>query len=353
MREEKASYGFTKFSNVFLDDYVHAIDNVCELKVIITVFRKTVGFQKGADTISLTQFQEFTGMTRHSVIDGLKMALERGVVIRERIGQSWSYRLQLVQTLHQLEQEASAIPALEVVQTLHQLSPKVVQTLHTQKKGLNKTIKKGGEEPGAIAPTPQKSITTDLEETFFYPGYQPETVPDQEPTSPPPPPTSRQEAHAPYPATPTPKTGKKVKGVSVPVAGGVEKPKKEKEVDPRCEHPTVKFYQKQMHYSATGEQLDLLTGEDFDFEKLSAAMKYWRESGYFKGNVRGVIDTYHKRSFENGLPGTGNRNDRGRSMGGAGSARPVTTNGATAKANADYWNRPAEEIEREWAEFKL
>ena len=56
-----------------------------ELKVVLFAVRKTLGFHKGSDAISLSQFVQGTGLSRQGVLDGLAAAVERGVL--EVIGQ--------------------------------------------------------------------------------------------------------------------------------------------------------------------------------------------------------------------------------------------------------------------------
>jgi phage replication O-like protein O len=60
---------------------VHMMDmGECELKVALAIIRKTLGFHKKSDQISLTQLQKLTGLSRQGVIDGTEKAISRGIV---------------------------------------------------------------------------------------------------------------------------------------------------------------------------------------------------------------------------------------------------------------------------------
>jgi hypothetical protein len=65
-----------------------------ELKVCIFVARKTIGWHKEADRISLTQFEGGTGLHRETIVDGITAAEKRGMiaVVRQR-GKTSEYRL--------------------------------------------------------------------------------------------------------------------------------------------------------------------------------------------------------------------------------------------------------------------
>lgn len=51
-----------------------------ELKVLLAIARKTFGWHKKRDKISLSQLQQMTSMSRSTVVLGVKAAIERGIV---------------------------------------------------------------------------------------------------------------------------------------------------------------------------------------------------------------------------------------------------------------------------------
>ena len=55
-----------------------------ERRCLLCVIRKTYGFNKKSDQISLTQFQEFTGLSRRQVVRALNSLGTRAVLARDR-----------------------------------------------------------------------------------------------------------------------------------------------------------------------------------------------------------------------------------------------------------------------------
>lgn len=116
-----------------------------ELKVLLAIARKTFGWHKKRDKISLTQLEELTSMSRASVVAGIKASIKRGIVrqtpdkndkrggvfyelIVEDIDQSielTSINSELVQNLNQSK---------NYTRTSSNSEPELVQILNTQKK---------------------------------------------------------------------------------------------------------------------------------------------------------------------------------------------------------------------------
>lgn len=63
---------FTRIINVVIDELVFAPLLASEIKTCLFVIRKTWGFNKTTDKISLTQFEKATGQSRPTVIKALK-----------------------------------------------------------------------------------------------------------------------------------------------------------------------------------------------------------------------------------------------------------------------------------------
>ena len=64
-----------------------------ELKVVLTICRKTFGWRKERDRISLTQLEKLTGMSRTSVIKGIQEGIGRNVIERFGCGDGFEYGL--------------------------------------------------------------------------------------------------------------------------------------------------------------------------------------------------------------------------------------------------------------------
>lgn len=105
--------GFTAIPNEWFDKVLKDIDNLSEMKIVQVVFRKTYGWISGwdsetqkpiyklEDSISYSQFEELTGLSRASVAEGIKRALAHGLIVRVKTGSysdmsSSRYRIRLV-----------------------------------------------------------------------------------------------------------------------------------------------------------------------------------------------------------------------------------------------------------------
>ena len=70
--------GFVPVPNAYFE---HLADlSGAELKVLLAILRRTVGWRKDSDEISLSQLEQMTGLDRKSAIKGLRGLLERGLV---------------------------------------------------------------------------------------------------------------------------------------------------------------------------------------------------------------------------------------------------------------------------------
>ena len=83
---------YTKLPNTLVDEWM-PIMSPSEYKIVIFIVRKTYGFHKEADTISLSQFVEGTGLARNTVKDAINRLIERGCVGRTRRGNSYLYSI--------------------------------------------------------------------------------------------------------------------------------------------------------------------------------------------------------------------------------------------------------------------
>lgn len=78
----------------YLFDVVMPQVDANAFKIICTVARKTWGWNKNSDTISVSQFMEATGLnSRSTATSAIVRAVESGFINRQKAGQSWSYRM--------------------------------------------------------------------------------------------------------------------------------------------------------------------------------------------------------------------------------------------------------------------
>lgn len=66
----------TQVPNEVLDQMADLTE--CELRVILFAIRKIIGWHKTRDEISLTSFQQGTGLSRQGVVDGVDALIKRG-----------------------------------------------------------------------------------------------------------------------------------------------------------------------------------------------------------------------------------------------------------------------------------
>ena len=82
----------TQTPNELFDEHMKLM-NGSELKIVLAICRKTFGWHKEQDQISLSQMMEMTGLKRPAVIAGIQSAMSRGIVARRQIGRSFEYAL--------------------------------------------------------------------------------------------------------------------------------------------------------------------------------------------------------------------------------------------------------------------
>src|ERR1051325_2533000 len=115
----------TQTPNSFFDESLKHISSLPELKVVLAIIRKTLGWQKNKDKISMSQIKEMTGLQQQSVKRGIDLALEHGFIDREPCGQQFFYSLKLVTPRDQSRHVTS-----------NKVLPQLVTPRDTQKKGI-------------------------------------------------------------------------------------------------------------------------------------------------------------------------------------------------------------------------
>jgi phage replication O-like protein O len=131
---------YTQVPNVVLEDWLPEMKGA-ELKVVLAICRKTFGWHKVKDRISLTQLQKATGLSRQGVINGLNDAIDRGIV--EKTGNAktgYSYELLVNEVDHLADhndltgQYSRPVLVNEVDQASQRSRPALVNEVDTQKK---------------------------------------------------------------------------------------------------------------------------------------------------------------------------------------------------------------------------
>jgi phage replication O-like protein O len=96
---KKTNYAFTRMPNFFFDQVVPNIDSLSALKVTLAIIRKTTGWHQATKTITISELQALTGLSRQAVIDGVNSALENDLIDRSpirkkngRVSYAYSYK---------------------------------------------------------------------------------------------------------------------------------------------------------------------------------------------------------------------------------------------------------------------
>jgi len=129
---------YTQTPNLFLDEHLPEM-GAAETKVVLAVIRQTFGWHKQKDRLSISQLMELTGLSNRAVIDGTRQAMERGVIDRQKKGNSYEYWLVV-------DGEDTSQARDQGVNNAHtpceDTSQEGVNEAHTQKKGKETTQKK-------------------------------------------------------------------------------------------------------------------------------------------------------------------------------------------------------------------
>jgi hypothetical protein len=133
-----------------------------EIKIAIIIARETFGWHRPKVKMSLTDLMEHTGLTKPAVIKGVKEGIERGILGRDRAGQSFLYFLivgdepqqlpdQVVNNLYQSSPTASQKSLPLPVKNLDQ---QVVKNFdqHEEERKETKKVKEKHTHRGACAP---------------------------------------------------------------------------------------------------------------------------------------------------------------------------------------------------------
>jgi len=144
---EKPNY--TQTPNILFDEIMRDL-NGAELKVILAVIRKTFGWHKERDRISLTQLEEMTGLSRQGILNAIHGKKKEKSVIGGLVNKGYIKIIETKQgnvyelVVKEVDQQetASQLSRLEVVNKVDQESGLASQlSRHTKESILNKLDK--------------------------------------------------------------------------------------------------------------------------------------------------------------------------------------------------------------------
>lgn len=122
---------YTQTPNAFFDEIMRDL-NESELKVFLAITRKTFGWKKSRDRISLSQIVEMTGLSKPSVLSGIKGLVNKDLILffQSQSGNEFEVKVGEPELVKQVDQASKA--------TL----PELVKQVDTQKKPSKETIQK-------------------------------------------------------------------------------------------------------------------------------------------------------------------------------------------------------------------
>lgn len=90
--DEPDREGFTRYPNFLID---HALPHLSpsEASVLSVIVFKTIGWNRTWDRISLSQFEEMSGLSRPTVIEAIGSLLKKNIIERRKESDSYIYRV--------------------------------------------------------------------------------------------------------------------------------------------------------------------------------------------------------------------------------------------------------------------
>ncbi len=140
---------YTQIPNVFFDEIMKKISPSDNL-VLMTIMRKTFGWQKQVDKISYSQIIEMTGLVKSTVSISIKSLEEKGLIYVTREGQINTYSV----VVHEHNDEKELVRKSNMCENRTVNSPKIEQLNdktsskieHTKESNINKLSKEIYEE---------------------------------------------------------------------------------------------------------------------------------------------------------------------------------------------------------------
>lgn len=148
--------GYTRLPNDIIEAMPYLGNG--ELRVLLAIARKTIGYQKESDRVSVSQIETLTGLAHRHALSALKSLVERGFISQEQIGkQSYKYSVKPVPLGNQLPTGTSTPREPEPVPLGNQFEEKPVPLGNTQKKDLKeKKESSAGAKSAARTPREKK-----------------------------------------------------------------------------------------------------------------------------------------------------------------------------------------------------
>lgn len=252
--------GFARIHNAILEALSMTTLSSVELRLVIFLVRKTYGYNKKDDIVSISQFQQATGTSRQAVVTALQN-LERLSIITRRHEGSQSYRYGLNKYLETWSSDAFA----------------------SRHAGNASRFHKTG--------TSQATETSEAKET----SQATETGTSQVAE------TSTSQAGE----TGTSQAGETHKRqLKTLLKTKKEKRATKRSPDPLLEHPAVVIYRDLCHLTPNAVQRQAIASSVDNADLWTSVLNRWMLSGWKPGNVSGQLERY---TAEVGTNGTGHK----------------------------------------------
>lgn len=145
---------FTAIDNEILS--LMSVIEKSELCIMLAVSRRTVGWQKDKDRISLSQFEADCKLSRQGVIDGIKAAIDHGILKRHQVKGTQNYeyeindkglvgaldRIKTSQLSRLVNAKTSQLSRPDLVNSVDRLGEKLVNSVDTQYKEIKENKQK-------------------------------------------------------------------------------------------------------------------------------------------------------------------------------------------------------------------
>ncbi|NGP89694.1 replication protein [Fodinibius halophilus] len=142
---------FTMIPNFIFDEQLESLSGG-ELKILLMIYRKTVGFDKKSDKISYSQLVEFTGLSKSTISQGIKGLVHKKLVKIDRTENTNRYTY--------------CLPDINISGS-SKIEPEVVQKSNTQPVRKSNTQKKVPKETEKNT-TSSSNLSEDLWEVINY-----------------------------------------------------------------------------------------------------------------------------------------------------------------------------------------
>jgi len=162
--------GYLRIANEIVDKLCSYRLSGEEWMVLLTILRKTYGYQKKEDVISLSQFFKATGLAKPSICRAINKLVEKKVISKKATGNGYSYCFNKIFTTW--KPLAKKRPISSIVNDHLQKSDLLLTKKRPQKKYIKENITKENniyilpKEKKEKSPTPQAELVSYFAEIF-------------------------------------------------------------------------------------------------------------------------------------------------------------------------------------------